>query len=142
MARSTLSFLATLLIAVVLTGRHSAQAKLFSVPKSLKCPYDDTLPIECIKNIIPPWPICLFHDIDYFRRVALDGATRCCDGESAAADMSECRCPKKDTTKFVDSIGAWCKGVASCPKDDGEGEGEEKGEGSHDGETDGTIAAE
>ena len=26
-----------------------------SIPKSLKCPYDDTLPIECLKSAIPPW---------------------------------------------------------------------------------------
>mmetsp|Transcript_34557 Transcript_34557/g.101559 ORF Transcript_34557/g.101559 Transcript_34557/m.101559 type:complete len:132 (+) Transcript_34557:157-552(+) len=117
MSRSTLSLLTILLVAV-LTGRNSAHASLFSaVPKCLKCPDDPSLPIGCLKNIIPPWPICLFHDVDYFRRVALDGATRCCDGEDAAADMSECRCPKKDTAKFVDSIGDWCKGVASCPTD-------------------------
>ena len=55
------------------------------------------------------------------QEVAIDGSTRCCDGEAAAADMSECRCPKKDTAKFLDAIGDWCKGVASCPTDDGAG---------------------
>ena len=138
MTRPTLSLLATLLLAAVLAGHHTADAKLFSVPQCLKCPYDDTLPLECIKNIIPPWPICLFHDIDYFRRVAIDGSTRCCDGEAAAADMSECRCPKKDTAKFLDSIGDWCKGVASCPTDDDSGDGADADVV----EVDATIAAE
>ena len=115
MARSNISLLAILLVAV-LTGH--ARASLFSVPKCLKCPDDPDLPIGCLKNIIPPWPICLFHDVDYFRKVALDGATRCCDGEDAAADMSACRCPKKDKAQFLDSIGDWCKGVSSCPTDD------------------------
>lgn len=138
MTRPTLPLLATLLLGAVLTGHTTAHAKLFSVPQCLKCPYDDTLPLECIKNIIPPWPICLFHDIDYFRKVAIDGSTRCCDGEAAAADMSECRCPKKDTTKFVDSIGDWCKGVASCPRDGGAGAGAD----AETVEVDATIASE
>lgn len=60
--------------------------------------------------------MCLFHDVDFFVRAAQDGATRCCDGDAAADDMSECRCPKKETEDFKAKIGEWCEGVAACPK--------------------------
>ena len=76
----------------------------------LKCPTDDRLDPKCLINIIPPWPICLFHDVNYFLAKAEDGASRCCGD-----DISKCRCPKKDTGKFQDQIGDWCKGVAKCP---------------------------
>uniref|UniRef100_A0A7S4IJP6 Uncharacterized protein n=1 Tax=Odontella aurita TaxID=265563 RepID=A0A7S4IJP6_9STRA len=77
-----------------------------------KCPTDDKYDPACLKSAIPPWPICLFHDVKFFVDTAMDGATRCC-GE----DTSECRCPKKETGAFKDHIGDWCKGVASCKSD-------------------------
>jgi len=54
--------------------------------------------------------------VDYFVRAAQDGATRCCDGDAAAEDMSECRCPKKETPPFQNQIDGWCKDIATCPK--------------------------
>jgi hypothetical protein len=77
----------------------------------LKCPTDDSLDPKCLINIIPPWPICLFHDTKYFLAKAVDGASRCCGD-----DTSKCRCPKQDTDKYKKSIGDWCAGIAKCPQ--------------------------
>jgi hypothetical protein len=73
------------------------------------CPTDDKYTAECLKSSIPPWPICLFHDAEYFVTQAKDGATRCCGD-----DITECKCPKKDTEKFQGAIGDWCDGVKTC----------------------------
>jgi hypothetical protein len=94
-----LSLLVTLLAS-------SAQAGLFAF---CSCPTDDRYSAECLKSSIPPWPICLFHDAEYFVEKAEDGATRCCGG-----DITDCRCPKKDTEKFQEAIGEWCDGVKTC----------------------------
>jgi len=82
---------------------------LSSPVEALFCPKDDSLDPKCLENIIPPWPICLFHDVDYFLSKSLDGSSRCCGD-----DISECKCPKKDTDKFKSKIGEWCAGVATC----------------------------
>lgn len=34
--------------------------------------------------------------------------------------MSQCKCPKKDTDKFLDSIGSWCDGVRTCGEEGGD----------------------
>jgi hypothetical protein len=43
---------------------------------------------------------------------AIDSASRCCGD-----DLSECKCPKKDTEKFFDKIDEYCNGVATCSED-------------------------
>lgn len=107
------SFLLSLLVAALASP---SQAFL----DCLKCPSDDSLDPKCLINIIPPWPICLFYDLNYFLAKAVDGSSRCCGD-----DISGCRCPKKDTDKFKDRIGDWCKGVATCPQQSDKQEEEE-----------------
>uniref|UniRef100_A0A6V2FJ27 Uncharacterized protein n=1 Tax=Ditylum brightwellii TaxID=49249 RepID=A0A6V2FJ27_9STRA len=77
----------------------------------MKCPTDDSYSPECLKSVIPPWPICLFHDVPTFVEHSEDAATRCCKEDG---DLSECKCPHKDSEKFIDHIDEWCEGVAAC----------------------------
>ena len=81
----------------------------------LQCPTTDDYSEECLIYALPPWPICLFHDANYFVAKSIDGASRCCQD-----DLTECRCPKKDSPKFLDQIGGWCKGVQACKKNNAE----------------------
>uniref|UniRef100_A0A7S1VJ52 Uncharacterized protein n=1 Tax=Grammatophora oceanica TaxID=210454 RepID=A0A7S1VJ52_9STRA len=73
------------------------------------CPKDDSYPTTCTRSAIPPWPICLIKDVKGFVAKSQDGATRCCK-----TDLSECKCPKKDTDKFKDEIESWCADIATC----------------------------
>ena len=84
-----------------------------------ECPTSDSYPQTCLDNVIPPWPICKLGSVDHWVEHAKDGATRCCGD-----DLSQCRCPKKDTKTFLDTIGAWCDGVSTCS--DGHGEDQNK----------------
>eukprot|EP00978_Attheya_sp_CCMP212_P012800 scaffold31989_cov54-Attheya_sp.AAC.3 len=84
------------------------------VLKCFKCPTSEDYEPSCLKSSIPPWPICLLHGVDYWVHTAEDSATRCC----AADDLSECKCPKKDTPDFQNLIGDWCNGVSKCRCDD------------------------
>mmetsp|Transcript_11129 Transcript_11129/g.14052 ORF Transcript_11129/g.14052 Transcript_11129/m.14052 type:complete len:102 (-) Transcript_11129:904-1209(-) len=43
---------------------------------------------DCVDASIPPWPICLFHNVTYFIDAAVASASRCCDPEN----LDECRC--------------------------------------------------
>ena len=74
-----------------------------------QCPTDDSYLPSCAENVIPPWPICKSKSFDEWVEKARDCASRCCGG-----DLSECKCPKKDTDKFLDRIDEWCDGVYSC----------------------------
>ena len=69
------------------------------------------VPLTCIENSIPPWPICLFHNTTYFIQAALSSASRCCDSE----DLEECRCPVKYHPKFALEMVPWCAAIATCP---------------------------
>jgi hypothetical protein len=110
MMMNRMRLLTSLLLLVSLT---SSEGSLWS--KALgcfKCPTatDHEYPKECLANAIPPWPICLFHSVDYFVDKSLDAASRCCGDD----DISECKCPKKDTPEFLNKIGEWCHGVQTC----------------------------
>mmetsp|Transcript_11981 Transcript_11981/g.19864 ORF Transcript_11981/g.19864 Transcript_11981/m.19864 type:complete len:135 (-) Transcript_11981:133-537(-) len=98
-----------ILASAILFAAFSVDAEGFSFKCPFKCPTDDSYDPACLRSVIPPWPICLFKNVDDFVDHAQDSAIRCCGD-----DTSDCRCPKKDTDKFQDSIGEWCKGVASC----------------------------
>jgi hypothetical protein len=80
-----------------------------------ECPTSDAYGPACLRSAIPPWPICKFKTVDAFVEHAKDSATRCCGD-----DLSECKCPKKDTPEFMEAIDNWCKGVASCGCEEGE----------------------
>lgn len=75
-----------------------------------ECPTDDSYPQSCLDSAIPPWPICKFHTAESWVDSAKDSATRCCGD-----DISECKCPKKDTQRFQDRIDEWCDAVLTCP---------------------------
>lgn len=73
------------------------------------CPTSDDYDPACVDAIMPPWPICLFHSVDYWVENAIDSESRCCGD-----DISECKCPHKDTAKFKERIEAYCEGVQKC----------------------------
>ncbi|CAB9502378.1 expressed unknown protein [Seminavis robusta] len=101
-------FLAIVASALLLLAA-SASAEGFCFKCLFECPKDDAYGPACIRSVMPPWPICKFRNVDDFVEHAKDGATRCCGD-----DLSACRCPKKDSPKFLERIDDWCKGVASC----------------------------
>lgn len=98
----------SLLLSLLLILFSSPAQALFDC---FKCPTDMNLNPKCLINVLPPWPICLLYDIDYFVAKAVDASTRCCGD-----DISKCHCPKKDTDDFKSRIGDWCAGVATCPQ--------------------------
>eukprot|EP01083_Nonionella_stella_P062766 163191_1 len=67
--------------------------------------------IECVENSIPPWPLCLFHNITYFVAASVSSASRCCDFEN----LDECRCPLKNYDKWQMKMDNWCENIATCP---------------------------
>lgn len=73
---------------------------------SVLCPKDDNISQTCLDAILPPFPICLGRTAAEWVDHAKDSATRCC-----VDDMSQCKCPKKDTDAFKAKIGAYCKAV-------------------------------
>mmetsp|Transcript_9457 Transcript_9457/g.13893 ORF Transcript_9457/g.13893 Transcript_9457/m.13893 type:complete len:173 (+) Transcript_9457:76-594(+) len=77
--------------------------------------YADTygVNITCAENSMPPWPICLFHNITYFIEASVSSASRCCN----ATDLEECRCPVKDHPLFAIHMAPWCDAIATCPVD-------------------------
>ena len=93
---------------------------LLLLTSSSKCPFfeclkDDSYEKACLDSVIPPWPICKFKSLKDWVEKAKNGATRCCGN-----DLSECKCPHKDTDIFKEKIGPWCDAVNKCPGDSGE----------------------
>ena len=105
-------FLALLISTLALLA-PAATAEGFCFWCLFQCPTDDSYGSACLRSVIPPWPICKFRTIPDFIEHAKESATRCCGD-----DLSDCKCPKKDTDKFMQDIGPWCQGVASCPSGD------------------------
>jgi len=68
-------------------------------------------PLECVENSIPPWPLCLFHNVTYFIQGAVASADRCCDFENLEA----CRCPFKYNPKWQEVMTDWCPNIETCP---------------------------
>lgn len=68
-------------------------------------------PLECVENSIPPWPLCLFHNVTYFIQGAVASANRCCDFEN----LEECRCPFKYKPKWQEVMTDWCANIETCP---------------------------
>jgi len=68
-------------------------------------------PIECVDNSIPPWPLCLFHDIEYFVNASVSSAGRCCDFNN----LTECKCPYKGYSFWEEKMTPWCASIATCP---------------------------
>mmetsp|Transcript_1890 Transcript_1890/g.2619 ORF Transcript_1890/g.2619 Transcript_1890/m.2619 type:complete len:122 (+) Transcript_1890:123-488(+) len=99
-----------LLLATLTCFNEVRGGLLSAISVACSCPKDDSLPKPCQEAITPPWPICLFHSTDYFLAKSIKGYNRCCNPD----DLSECRCPRKDTTSFQKHIGEWCEKVSSC----------------------------
>jgi len=79
---------------------------------SSSCPKDDTISQTCLDKILPPYPICLSRTAAEWVDHAKDSATRCCGN-----DLSQCKCPVKDTQPFQAKIGDYCKAVTEdCSK--------------------------
>jgi hypothetical protein len=51
----------------------------------------------------------LWNDVETFVQKAKEGSSRCCGD-----DLTDCKCPKKDTPYFRNKIGAWCQGIQAC----------------------------
>jgi hypothetical protein len=90
------------------------------VPDALECPnatefvsLNDDYTMECVEKSIPPWPLCLFHNITYFVNAAVSSASRCCDFD----DLEDCRCPLKEYQHWQDVMGNWCEDIKTCPID-------------------------
>jgi hypothetical protein len=66
--------------------------------------------IQCVSASIPPWPMCLFHDVPYFIDAALASASRCCDLEN----LDKCKCPFKTQQEFRDGMLEWCPKIETC----------------------------
>lgn len=73
------------------------------------CPTDDSFDPKCLESVMPPYPICNKLPASEWVKKGIDGASRCC-GE----DLSECKCPVKDSEKFLDKIGPHCEGIKTC----------------------------
>ena len=112
---------ALVLVVMLLAGALPVTEAKFCFKCLFHCPKDDSYDPACLRSALPPWPICLFHSVDDFVEHAKDSATRCCGD-----DTTDCRCPKKASTKFQNHIAEWCIGVASCgAAGDGDGDEEE-----------------
>ena len=90
------------------------------LPDALECPnatefvsLNDDYTMECVENSIPPWPLCLFHNVTYFVNAAVSSASRCCDFD----DLEDCRCPLKKHPHWQEVMGNWCEKIKTCPID-------------------------
>mmetsp|Transcript_27286 Transcript_27286/g.41063 ORF Transcript_27286/g.41063 Transcript_27286/m.41063 type:complete len:145 (-) Transcript_27286:75-509(-) len=72
---------------------------------------------ECVDSSIPPYPLCLLHSVEYFIESAIASSDRCCD----FSDLSECKCPIKESWWWKMKMGSWCEDIASCPATEGGG---------------------
>lgn len=81
-------------------------------PDPVKFANETGLPLTCVGNAIPPWPICLFHSIPYFIEASISSASRCCNFD----DLEECRCPMKDNPEWKVKMEDWCENIATCPR--------------------------
>jgi hypothetical protein len=73
------------------------------------CPTDDSFDPKCLESVMPPYPICTKLPASEWVKKGIDGASRCCGD-----DLSECKCPVKDSEKFLNKIGAHCEGIETC----------------------------
>jgi hypothetical protein len=69
---------------------------------------------NCVESSIPPYPLCLFHDVEYFVNSAIASASRCC-GNMNDADYEQCKCPLKSQLWWQEKIIGWCEDILECP---------------------------
>ena len=99
-------------------GKYVSVYDVFDeISDRLQCPdpvefseeYD--IPLSCVESTIPPWPLCLLHNVTYFIEAAVSSASRCCDFEN----LDECRCPLKEKEQWQMAMEGWCEDIATCP---------------------------
>jgi hypothetical protein len=73
------------------------------------CPKDDSYDPKCLASAMPPYPICTRQTPAEWVKKAIDGASRCCGD-----DLSDCKCPVKESDHFLSKIGAHCDGIEIC----------------------------
>ena len=75
------------------------------------CPVDDdeNFDVRCLEAAMPPYPICTKLSPAEWVKKAVDGSSRCCGD-----DLSECKCPVKDSEIFLNKIQAHCDGIEIC----------------------------
>ena len=112
-------------IATILFVPKVARAQLniyevfYEISHNWECPDPDVyanstgIPLSCVENSIPPWPLCLFHNTTYFIQASVSSASRCCDFENLEA----CRCPFKNHEMWQAKMVDWCEEIATCPAD-------------------------
>jgi hypothetical protein len=95
----------------------SSSSSWWSWPAKFKCscfscPRSDDYSPECLDAITPPWPICLRHSSEEWVNIAIDSIPRCCGD-----DLTNCKCPMKDSQYFLNRIDDYCDGADICSKE-------------------------
>ena len=75
------------------------------------CPVndDENFDVKCLEAAMPPFPMCTKLTPAEWVKKAVDGSSRCCGD-----DLSECKCPVKDSERFLNKIQAHCDGIEIC----------------------------
>ena len=73
------------------------------------CPKSSYYSSECLDAITTPYPICFCHTSEDWVNIDFDSIPRCCE-----TNLSECRCPVKDSKYFLNKSGNYCKGADIC----------------------------
>mmetsp|Transcript_13566 Transcript_13566/g.25453 ORF Transcript_13566/g.25453 Transcript_13566/m.25453 type:complete len:163 (+) Transcript_13566:499-987(+) len=93
----------------------SSSSSWWQMPKfnCFSCPTSDDYSPECLDPITPPWPICLRHSSEEWVDIAIDSIPRCCGD-----DLSECKCPMKDSRYFASKIDEYCDAAEVCKNEE------------------------
>ena len=90
---------------------HQASRTLSS--SSSSCPTSDKYSEACLQASIPPYPICLSKTVEEYVEQAIQGYNDCCI--VSEDDMStSCKCPQKNSQKFINKISDWCARAETC----------------------------
>lgn len=106
-----------LLPTIVSAGFSTIFDAFDEISERLECPdpvefseeYNITL--SCVENSIPPWPLCLLHNVTYFIQASISSSNRCCD----FTNLEACRCPFKEHPMFQEKMEGWCDNIETCP---------------------------
>ena len=78
-------------------------------PQYKGCPEDDRFPEDC-EILMPPYPACKTAKVFEWIAYAIgSGGPHCC-----REDLSECRCPVKDSEQFAMAIEYGCQEIGTC----------------------------
>ncbi|CAB9531211.1 expressed unknown protein [Seminavis robusta] len=74
-----------------------------------ECPTDVAFSSECLSAAMPPYPICMKRSASEWVEHAIESHARCC-----GTDTTECKCPQKNSARFLGKIENHCHGVEIC----------------------------